>query len=150
MKRDLINLYDTKTTYPDRDAQYFLRRHLRRRGLLHEVGAGRLARFREIARYKPVTTFDVVAGRLDDVYVAEFRHYVWRVTPHCAYCNVRLTRETLTRDHVVPRARGGGGGDNLVPACVPCNRAKADHGLLHFLARRKERKTTRPGCPQMS
>jgi hypothetical protein len=136
MTRTLINHYDTKTTHPVRDARYYLRRHLRRHGLLHEVGPGRLARFREIAKYKPLTTYDVVAGRIDDVYVAEFRHYVWRIDPHCAYCNMRLTPRTLTRDHVVPRSKGGGTGENLVPACGPCNRAKADHSLLYFLVQR--------------
>ena len=136
MTRTLIDHYDTKTTRPVRDAQFYLRRHLRRRGLLREVGPGRLARFREIAKYKPITTFDVVAGRIDDVYVAEFRHYTWQMQPHCAYCNATLTRRTITRDHVIPRSKGGGAGENLVPACGPCNRAKADHSLLHFLVRR--------------
>jgi 5-methylcytosine-specific restriction endonuclease McrA len=144
MTRNLKIHYDTKTTRPVRDAQYYLHRHLRRRGLLRDVGPGRLARFREIAKYKPLSTHDVVAGRIDDVYVAEFRFYVWRMRPHCAYCNVRLTRDTLTRDHIVPRSKGGTNGDNLVPACGPCNRAKADDSLLHFLVRR------RPSCHAMN
>lgn len=139
MIKHIKNHYDTLTTRPDRDAQFYLRRHLRRRGLLQEVGPGRLARFREIAKYKPVTTGQVLAGNLDDVYVAEFRHYVWRVRPHCAYCNAPLTRDTLTRDHIVPRSKGGGGGDNLVPACGPCNRAKANRSLLDFLVQRRHK-----------
>ena len=149
MHLELKNQYDTLTTNPassarrKRDAQFYLRRHLRRRGLLREVGPGRLARFREIAKYKPVTTKDIVEGRIDELYVAEFRHYVWRVKPYCVYCNVPLTRDNLTRDHVIPRSKGGGGGDNLVPSCAPCNRAKADHSLLRFLAQRGRPPTRR-------
>ena len=86
---------------------------------------------------------DVVDGRLDRVYEAEYNHYVWRVRPLCAYCNVVLTRSTLTRDHVVPRSAGGGPGDNLVPCCGPCNRAKANRTLLEFLARRVARRVAR-------
>lgn len=142
MRVHIKNEYDTLSTTPAssarlRDAQFYLRRHLRRRGLLREVGPGRLARFREIAKYKPVTTNDIVEGRLDDVYVAEFRHYVWRIKPRCAYCDAALTRDSLTRDHVIPRSKGGGGGDNLVPSCGPCNRAKANHSLLSFLVQRR-------------
>lgn len=61
----------------------------------------------------------------------------WR----CTYCGYRLychrcypfplprARE-ITRDHVVPRSRGGKGGDNLVASCFPCNKDKGNR-LLH-------------------
>ncbi len=132
------NEYDTLTTRPSRDAQFYLARHRRRQGLCMEDGGGRLARFGHIARYKQTPVRDVVAGRLDRVYEAEYNHYMWRVRPYCAYCNELLTRSTLTRDHVVPRSAGGGPGDNLVPSCAPCNRAKADLSLLEFLVRRRD------------
>ena len=39
----------------------------------------------------------------------------WR----CVYCRRLLTMETLTVDHIVPKARGGNGDRaNLAPACV--------------------------------
>lgn len=42
----------------------------------------------------------------------------------CHYC---IVREATTRDHIVPRAKGGTDAWwNLVPSCVPCNRAKSD------------------------
>lgn len=130
------NEYDTLTTRPSRDPQFYLQRHRRRRGLCVEDGGGRLARFGKIARYKQAKIEDVIAGRLDRVFEAEYNHYVWRVRPHCVYCGVLLTRTTLTRDHVIPRSAGGGPGENLVPCCGPCNRAKANHTLLEFLVRR--------------
>ena len=133
------NEYDTLTSRPSRDAQFYLQRHRRRHGLCMESGGGRLARFGRIARYKQTSVHEVVAGRLDRVYEAEYNHYVWRVRPQCAYCNELLTRTTLTRDHVIPRAAGGGPGENLVPACGPCNRAKADRSLLEFLVARRAR-----------
>ena len=42
----------------------------------------------------------------------------------CQYCG-KKTRQ-LTLDHVLPRYRGGGHSwENVVSACVPCNRRKA-------------------------
>lgn len=47
--------------------------------------------------------------------------------PRCHYCRTALTEETSTIDHRIPLARGGSNlPDNLVLACVPCNRDKAD------------------------
>jgi 5-methylcytosine-specific restriction endonuclease McrA len=44
----------------------------------------------------------------------------------CQYCG-RQTKE-LTLDHVIPRRRGGQHvWDNVVSACIPCNRRKGGH-----------------------
>ena len=41
---------------------------------------------------------------------------------NCIYCKKTLTIETMTIEHVIPRARGGGNTlDNLRPACFFCN-----------------------------
>jgi 5-methylcytosine-specific restriction endonuclease McrA len=55
----------------------------------------------------------------------------------CVYCGRQLgTGEPFSRltfDHVVPVSRGGGNAlTNLVLACKPCNRAKADQMLEDF------------------
>ena len=45
----------------------------------------------------------------------------------CQYCGCRVTMRTGTRDHVIPRSRGGR--DilaNVVTACSPCNLRKDD------------------------
>lgn len=43
----------------------------------------------------------------------------------CQYCVRSFASEDLTFDHVVPQAEGGRRGwDNIVTACVPCNRRK--------------------------
>ena len=45
----------------------------------------------------------------------------------CVYCAVALCPESATLDHVYPRAKGGPNvPGNLVSACAPCNRRKAD------------------------
>jgi 5-methylcytosine-specific restriction endonuclease McrA len=45
----------------------------------------------------------------------------------CQYCGQRHASEDLTYDHVIPQARGGKRTwDNIVSACVPCNKRKAD------------------------
>ena len=58
----------------------------------------------------------------------------------CYYCNRRTKpegpiSESPTRDHLVPRARGGAArGDNEVLACQECNEAKGKMTDLEFLA----------------
>jgi len=45
----------------------------------------------------------------------------------CVYCAAALCPESATLDHVYPRAKGGPNvPGNLVSACAPCNRMKAD------------------------
>jgi 5-methylcytosine-specific restriction endonuclease McrA len=57
----------------------------------------------------------------------------------CFYCKGALAaREgcsnSATRDHVVPRSRGGGGGENVVVACWRCNQVKGDMTAEEFRA----------------
>jgi 5-methylcytosine-specific restriction endonuclease McrA len=55
----------------------------------------------------------------------------------CRYCQVVLTDENRTIDHVVPKSKGGGDSiKNLVLACQPCNIKKANLDLDDFLARK--------------
>lgn len=45
----------------------------------------------------------------------------------CGYCACELTRQTVTRDHIIPRAHGGRTtDDNLIAACQECNQRKGD------------------------
>lgn len=48
----------------------------------------------------------------------------------CSYC---LKRQSVTDDHVIPRARGGKRENNIVPACVRCNGTKGTKSLLGFV-----------------
>jgi len=44
----------------------------------------------------------------------------------CQYCGEQFNSEDLTFDHVVPQAQGGRRTwENIVTACVPCNKEKA-------------------------
>lgn len=46
----------------------------------------------------------------------------------CQYCGAKPGTNNLTYDHVVPRSRGGKTSwDNIVTACLPCNRKKSDN-----------------------
>lgn len=51
----------------------------------------------------------------------------------CVYCGCFLTRRHFTRDHVVPRNKGGLSHNNLVPCCKQCNRRKAEKSVLLFI-----------------
>lgn len=43
----------------------------------------------------------------------------------CAYCGKKLTKKTLTKDHVIPISKGGSDWlRNVVPCCRPCNERK--------------------------
>jgi 5-methylcytosine-specific restriction endonuclease McrA len=43
----------------------------------------------------------------------------------CLYCGKHLSRQTLTRDHVMPLSRGGRDTwENVVSACFQCNSRK--------------------------
>lgn len=45
----------------------------------------------------------------------------------CGYCGNIFTRSDLTRDHVIPKSKGGENSwTNLVTACKGCNHKKAD------------------------
>lgn len=141
MQTAIKTTYDTRTPRPERDRAYYLQRHLRRKGLLRGTPGGRLARFREISKHKRVSIGAVLRGQLDRVFESEYLFYQWNVHIMCAYCGVRLTRRTMTRDHVIPASRGGTSEpSNLVPCCEPCNRAKANRSLLRFLVRRRHRR----------
>ncbi len=55
------------------------------------------------------------------------RNLLHRDKHQCQYCQRSLRPSELTLDHVVPRSRGGKRSwENLVAACVRCNRRKAD------------------------
>jgi 5-methylcytosine-specific restriction endonuclease McrA len=55
------------------------------------------------------------------------RNVLMRDSYSCQYCAVRCSPSNITIDHVVPRSRGGRTTwDNVVAACHPCNRRKAD------------------------
>jgi len=142
MQTAIKTTYDTRTTRPERDRAYYLRRHLRRKGLLRGTPGGRLARFREISKHKKISIDAVLRGELDRVFESEYLFYQWNVHLLCAYCGLTLTRRTMTRDHVIPASRGGTSEPcNLVPCCEPCNRAKANRSLLRFLVRRSTRQS---------
>lgn len=52
----------------------------------------------------------------------------------CAYC--RKTDVPLTKDHVIPRAKGGSDRvSNLTTACVPCNQRKGTKSAEEFLGK---------------
>lgn len=46
----------------------------------------------------------------------------------CQYCGIRFASPDLTFDHVVPRVKGGQTvWENILSACVECNKKKRDH-----------------------
>lgn len=54
----------------------------------------------------------------------------------CVYCATTLDILTATLDHVYPVAKGGAHAPgNLVSACAPCNRLKADMHPEEFFSR---------------
>lgn len=63
--------------------------------------------------------------------VARFRRQIFLIAEEqswrCHWCGWRLTELTVTRDHLIPRSRGGSNRrDNIVASCAGCNGAKGD------------------------
>jgi 5-methylcytosine-specific restriction endonuclease McrA len=55
------------------------------------------------------------------------RNILLRDRMTCQYCGVKMNHSNVTIDHVKPRCHGGTTvWDNVVTACHPCNRQKAD------------------------
>ncbi len=55
----------------------------------------------------------------------------------CFYCDAFMTAAIVTKDHIVPRCRGGGSGDdNLVACCLFCNGTKSDLDAMVFITLR--------------
>jgi 5-methylcytosine-specific restriction endonuclease McrA len=102
------------------------------RSVSFEVKMPSVVRFlRTLKRRKPVIRFS-----RENVYA--------RDQGRCQYCGKAVTRSEATYDHVVPRSQGGGTNwENIVIACVPCNRAKG--GKTPAQARMKL--LTRPAKP---
>ena len=49
----------------------------------------------------------------------------------CALCGQWFAPSAMTRDHITPRAKGGGTQwDNIQLACAPCNESKGDSARL--------------------
>lgn len=68
----------------------------------------------------------------------------------CQYCGVHLPPSELTADHVVPRSRGGRTTwENVVTACMPCNRRKgcSTPSQAHMALRRKPERPSHLPAP---
>lgn len=71
-----------------------------------------------------------------------FRNENAKYNTHCWYCGKllfwypghggRRPADLATKDHLVPRCKGGRGAENLVPACYGCNVRKADLTLEEY------------------
>ena len=56
-----------------------------------------------------------------------------RTNGRCGYCAVEISKDETTRDHIVPRAKGGATTDNnLMCCCVECNQRKGDLDVEDF------------------
>lgn len=57
------------------------------------------------------------------------------IVSECVYCGCALSEEDYTRDHVVPRCRGGQNAQaNLAPACRTCNGEKGPLTASEYLS----------------
>lgn len=71
------------------------------------------------------------AGRRRQGFALPSHRNIWiREQGRCAYCGCKLSLRTTTREHVVPRSKGGADTLlNVVAACNACNGEKADRSL---------------------
>lgn len=85
-------------------------------------------------------------GRRRQPFTLPSHRNIWvREGGHCAYCNLALTLRTTTKDHVIPRSRGGEDSlKNVVAACGDCNSKKADKTLAEAGMKFREGVELRP------
>jgi 5-methylcytosine-specific restriction endonuclease McrA len=70
---------------------------------------------------------DYVSKRQKETVSLTKRNIAIRDERRCQYCNTLVPFADQTLDHVIPKSRGGKSTwENLVLACKPCNRLKAD------------------------
>lgn len=63
-----------------------------------------------------------------------WRQYVALSGPQCAYCLREVPWAKLSRDHIIPRCKGGSDGpENIVPVCRSCNQKKGKMSLRGFV-----------------
>jgi len=63
------------------------------------------------------------------------------VGKNCWYCGDILSKETLSIDHCIPRAKGGTDDEsNLVPCCMACNMSKNNQSLEEFRTYRRRQR----------
>lgn len=88
------------------------------------------ARARAIYQYRPRKK----SADTRDIPLRDWLTLVERYRHRCAYCG---EKRTLTKDHVIPLAKGGRHAiGNILPACKPCNTSKADKLLYEWRASR--------------
>lgn len=94
-----------------------------------------------------------IRGRLETAKAQDWRHKRFKKQAGlCAYCVIPMVLEpenskrSATLDHVIPRSRGGDHHwENVVCACLTCNREKGDLTSDEYLALRISLgKTTNP------
>jgi 5-methylcytosine-specific restriction endonuclease McrA len=78
-------------------------------------------KYREYVRTRRIQKARLIGSHTLAQWLARVAFYGWR----CAYCGKTLSQKTLTKDHVMPIARGGTDfASNTVPACGHCNSSK--------------------------
>lgn len=51
---------------------------------------------------------------------------------NCCYCELSISRNEITREHLIPKSKGGKG-SNIAPCCRACNQQKKDMLLIDFI-----------------
>lgn len=72
--------------------------------------------------------------RLDNGHYTRFKNILVGDLCPCHYCGFLFTAKQITRDHKIPKSKGGRlTVKNTVPACHQCNSLKADMEYLAYL-----------------
>ncbi len=80
---------------------------------------------RSIIQLSPIIAVDGSVKR-HAINIPLMNKYLFRRDQYmCMYCGQHFSRSELTRDHILPRSRGGvDAWNNVVAACRPCNQRK--------------------------
>lgn len=95
-----------------------------------------VAWFQRMHRHKKPSIESTVLDEMEPVFESEFAYYKWNVgIIVCCYCFGPISKRAMTREHVVPKSKGGSDKqENVMPCCADCNHEKGDMTLLEYLA----------------
>jgi 5-methylcytosine-specific restriction endonuclease McrA len=73
-------------------------------------------------------------GRFRKVVLIPFLQNRWIKIFKCHYCEECFMEKDITKDHKDPQSKGGEDvPENVVPACLECNREKADKSYSEYM-----------------
>lgn len=72
--------------------------------------------------------------RIDNRVIPDVKSYILKNNIPCPYCGGKLNSSNITKDHIIPKAKGGQNNiENYIYCCNVCNRLKGRNSLSNYM-----------------